>query len=129
MITEKAAIRGLAALAHHHRLAIFRALVAVAPGGVSAGDIAARLRIPASTLSSHLAKLHRAGLIRSQRQRTRVYYAVDIAGTGALLDFLIRDCCGGQPALCAFGATTTASHGGERREPTPLETLPTGRGT
>lgn len=129
MITEKMAIRGLSALAHHHRLAAFRALVAAAPDGLSAGDIADRLGIPASTLSAHLAKLHRAGLVRSRRQRTRVYYAVDVEGTGALLDFLMRDCCGGQPALCGFGAMATAGRGHERHDPTLLETLSTGRGT
>src|SRR5262245_30813199 len=92
-----------AALASELRLSVFRLLVGVAPGGLPAGQIADRLDVPASTLSTHLAQLERAGLLRSWREQQRILYAVDTEGTRNLVDFLIDDCCGGQPELCGYG--------------------------
>ena len=45
-----------AALAHELRLEVFRLLVATLPDGMAAGQIAQRLDVPASTLSTHLAQ-------------------------------------------------------------------------
>lgn len=93
-----------AALAHELRLKAFRLLVSAAPDNMPAGQIAMRLDVPASTLSTHLAQLERAGLIKSLRERQRILYSIDAAGTQALVGFLINDCCGGQPELCGIGA-------------------------
>jgi ArsR family transcriptional regulator, arsenate/arsenite/antimonite-responsive transcriptional repressor len=104
------------ALAHELRLAIFRLLVSHAPEGLPAGQIALRLQVPASTLSTHLMRLEQAGLLRSRRERQRIVYSVDTAGTRSLVDFLVRDCCDGQPELCGLGrnagsvGTTRARH-------------------
>ncbi len=92
-----------AALAHDVRLTVFRLLLAKSPDGLPAGQIALRLEIPASTLSTHLAQLERAGLLRSWREQRRILYAVDIEGTRRLVGFLVDDCCGGQPELCGIG--------------------------
>ena len=92
-----------AALAHDLRLRVFRLLVAKAPHGLPAGQIAVRLEVPASTLSTHLAQLERVGLLRSWRERQRILYAVDTEGTKGLVAFLVNDCCGGQPELCGYG--------------------------
>ncbi len=46
-------IAALAALAHEHRLAVYRLLVEAGPGGLSAGVIAERLGVPPSSLSFH----------------------------------------------------------------------------
>jgi DNA-binding transcriptional ArsR family regulator len=111
----KQALPCLAALAHETRLAVFRLLVREGPAGISAGDIAQRLGVPPPTLSFHLKELERAGLIRAARQHRQIRYATDYAGTRALLDFLMRDCCQGHPELCGSGAgdqescTTTAA--------------------
>jgi len=91
------------ALAHELRLAIFRLLVGHAPDGLPAGQIALRLQVPASTLSTHLTQLEQAGLLRSHRDRQRIVYAIDAEGTRSLIDFLVKDCCDGQPELCGFG--------------------------
>ena len=93
-----------AALAHDLRLRVFRLLLSRSPSGLPAGQIALRLQVPASTLSAHLAQLERAGLLRSWREQRRILYAVDTAGTKALVGFLVNDCCGGQPELCGFEA-------------------------
>jgi ArsR family transcriptional regulator, arsenate/arsenite/antimonite-responsive transcriptional repressor len=94
-----------AALASDIRLRVFRLLVSKAPEGMPAGQIAWRLEIPASTLSSHLAQLERAGLLRSWREKQRILYAIDTDGTQSLVGFLVNDCCGGQPELCGLGTT------------------------
>ncbi len=91
-----------AALAHKLRLSVFRLLVGVAPNGLPAGKIAMRLDVPASTLSTHLAQLERAKLIKSSRDRQRILYSIDAGGTQALVGFLVNDCCGGQPELCGL---------------------------
>ena len=90
----------LAALANEHRLTVFRLLVTVGPSGLPAGEIATALGIAPSTLSSHLAQLERAGLLRSRRVERRILYAVDLEGTRRLLSFLTEDCCQGRPELC-----------------------------
>lgn len=99
-----------AALAHEVRLAVFRLLVGELPGGLPAGQIARRLHVPSSTLSTHLAQLERAGLLSSSREQQRIVYAVNVAGTRDLVRFLVSDCCGGQPELCGLGGDRKTKH-------------------
>jgi ArsR family transcriptional regulator len=94
------ALSALAALANETRLAIFRLLVERGPEGLSAGVIAKRLGVPASSLSFHLAHLHRAGLVRQRRQSRSLIYAIDITAMNALMGYLTENCCGGNPAAC-----------------------------
>ena len=68
--------------------------------GLSAGVIAARLKVPPATLSFHLAKLENAGLIKAQRRSLNIFYSPDHNGIRALLGFLTEDCCQGRPELC-----------------------------
>jgi DNA-binding transcriptional ArsR family regulator len=95
------ASRALSALSQETRLAAFRLLVGAGPDGLPAGGIARRLGIPHNTLSSHLAILVAAGLVASRRDGRSVIYRADIEGTRTLLGFLMEDCCGGRPELCA----------------------------
>ena len=94
------AVRALAALAHEHRLAIFRRLVAQGPSGLAAGEVARRVGIGATSLSFHMKELDRAGLVRSWRDGRFVRYAVHIEGMRQLLSFLTEECCEGRPELC-----------------------------
>jgi arsenate reductase len=100
---EHDAIRALAALAQEHRLQIFRLLIRQAPYGLPAGQIGACLGISASTLSSHVAQLERAGLLRSWREHQRIFYAADPEAFRGLLGFLTEECCAGHPELCGYG--------------------------
>jgi DNA-binding transcriptional ArsR family regulator len=106
---ERNAIEALAGLAQEHRLRVFRLLLREGPGGLPAGQIAERLGVPASTMSSHLAQLERASLLRSRRDQRRILYAVDLDGVPRLLAFLIEDCCQGHPELCGYGRGRTAA--------------------
>jgi protein-tyrosine-phosphatase/DNA-binding transcriptional ArsR family regulator len=89
-----------AALSVDTRLNLLRLLMAEGASGLPAGDIAARLALPASTTSFHLAALERAGLTQSTRQGRQIIHAVRIVGLRQLLAFLTETCCGGRPDLC-----------------------------
>ena len=89
-----------AALGQESRIGVLRLLLAQGPNGLSAGELAAALAVPASTTSFHLTALERAGLIVSTRRGRHVIYAVRIAALRELLVFLTEACCGGRPELC-----------------------------
>jgi len=95
------AVEALSALAHASRLAVFRLLVRAGPEGLRAGEIAREVGALPNTLSSHLTILAHAGLIRSRRDGRAIVYSADYDGMRALLGFLMDDCCGGRPEICA----------------------------
>ena len=103
---ENVAVEALSALAHPTRLKAFRLLVQEGPNGLTAGDIAHRVAVPPSTLSTHLALLQRAGLLSARRLDRRIFYAADYEGTRRLLSFLTEDCCQGRPEICGALAET-----------------------
>jgi len=92
------AVTRLAALAQETRLAIFRLLVQRGPEGLCAGDIQARLKLAAPTLSFHLKELTHAGLLEPRQDGRFIYYAPDFAAMNALLGYLTDNCCGGAAA-------------------------------
>jgi DNA-binding transcriptional ArsR family regulator len=106
---EHEAIRALGALAQTHRLKVFRLLVQQLPQGLPAGQIAARVGTAASTMSSHLAQLERAGLLRSWREQRHIFYAAHPEGLRQLLTFLTEECCDGRPELCGYDPPGTLS--------------------
>jgi DNA-binding transcriptional ArsR family regulator len=73
-MNEDEALRSLSALAHPTRLRVFTMLAGAADPGVSSGDIAEAIGIPANLMSSHLAILQRAGLISSTKDGRAVIY-------------------------------------------------------
>lgn len=94
-------ILALAALAQSTRLDVFRLLVTHEPDGLPAGDIARELAVPHNTMSSHLGILSRAGLVRSERRSRSIIYRADLARLREVVTFLLQDCCGGHPEVCA----------------------------
>jgi len=95
------AVEALSALAHSSRLAVFRLLVRAGPDGMPAGEIAREIGALPNTLSTHLTILGHAGLIQSRREGRSVIYSANYQGMRALLGFLMEDCCGGRPEICA----------------------------
>lgn len=91
----------LAALAQGTRLDVFRLLVRHEPDGLPAGEVARRMAVPHNTMSAHLAVLARAGLVRSERHSRSIVYRADLDRFRALVAFLLKDCCGGRPEVCA----------------------------
>lgn len=94
------AIAALSALAHGHRLKLFRLLLRRGASGMPAGEIADAVGISPSSLTFHVGLLDRAGLLRSWRVHRNVFYAVDIDGMRRLMTFLTQDCCDGHPEIC-----------------------------
>lgn len=97
------------ALGNETRLRTFRALVEAGQAGMAAGVIARSLAVPPSTLTTHLGALVQAGLVRSWRAERNVFYAVNVDGIRALIDYLTADCCRGRPELCGFTEAGEAS--------------------
>lgn len=95
------AVDALSALAHPSRLGVFRLLIKAGPEGLSAGAIAHEIGSLANTLSANLAVLSGAGLIVARRDGRRILYRANHERMRALLDFLVDDCCGGRPEICA----------------------------
>ena len=105
------AVDALGSLAQDHRLSIFRLLVQAGEAGMPAGAIAEALDVPNSSLSFHLAHLHRAGLINQERRSRSLIYTADYASMNALVGFLMEYCCAGaacgSEAICAPADAST----------------------
>ena len=97
---KSACISALGALAHETRLDVFRSLVKAGQSGLLPGEISQDLGVLQNTLSTHLAILHRAGLVTSRREGRTIRYMADMDGMRSCLGYLMEDCCGGQPELC-----------------------------
>lgn len=95
------ALLAFAALAQPTRLEVFRRLIAHEPDGLQAGEIARQVGVPHNTMSTHLAILSRAGLIEARRQSRSIIYQARLDAVRALAGYLVRDCCGGHPEICA----------------------------
>lgn len=94
------AVSALSALAQEQRLAAYRLLVQAGAPGLSAGNIADALGMPASTLSFHLRQLEHAGLVLCRKAGRQRIYAADFAAMNALLAYLTENCCGGDEGRC-----------------------------
>jgi ArsR family transcriptional regulator len=94
------ALAGFAALSQQTRLAIVRLLVRAGPKGVPAGSVAEAVRVSASNVSFHLKELERAGLIEARREARSIIYSANYDTLRGLIDFLMKDCCGGRPEIC-----------------------------
>jgi ArsR family transcriptional regulator len=99
LVDASVAVAAFCALAHEHRLALYRLLVQAGADGLPAGAIADALGLPASSLSFHLAQLHRAGLVTQERRHRSIVYRSDYAAIDALVGYLVENCCAAR--LCA----------------------------
>jgi ArsR family transcriptional regulator len=96
-----AIIEALGALAHEHRLAIYRLLVQRGPEGLPAGAIGQRVGLLPSSLTFHLQNLQRAGLIAQRRESRQLIYSADFAVMNGLVSYLTENCCGNSSAECS----------------------------
>jgi ArsR family transcriptional regulator, arsenate/arsenite/antimonite-responsive transcriptional repressor len=74
-------------------------LVERGPAGLSAGELAERLKVPPSSLSFHLRALQHARLITQRRASRQMIYAADFGSMNAVVQFLTENCCGA--GVCA----------------------------
>ncbi len=94
-------IAALAALAQTTRLDTFRLLVQREPDGVPAGELARLMAVPQNTMSAHLSILARAGLVSGERKSRSIIYRANLDRLRDVMLFLLKDCCGGRPEICA----------------------------
>lgn len=90
METEHA-VAALGALAHEHRLEIYRLLVERGPDGLPAGAIGVAVGLAPSSLTFHLQNLHRAGLIVQRRESRSRLYSVDFEAMNGLVAYLTEN--------------------------------------
>lgn len=99
-------VRSLAALAHAHRLQVFRALVVAGPQGMTPGVMAEGVGIAPTSLSFHLKELMNAGLVTQERHGRNLVYRAAYEQMNQLLGYLTENCCAGTE--CAVGAPAAA---------------------
>ena len=90
---EPQALAAFAVLSNATRLRILKALVATGPEGLPAGDIAVAVEASPSRASFHLSAMASAGLVTATRNARQIAYAVDYTQIGALIRYLMEDCC------------------------------------
>lgn len=98
-----AIVTALSALAHGHRLEVFRTLVQAGPEGLNAGTLAGLLDVSPSSLSFHLKDLVKADLIQARHVGRQIFYSARFETMNGVLAYLTENCCGGNPCspVCA----------------------------
>lgn len=109
------AVGMLAALAQPARLAIFRLLVEAGLNGMSAGSIAQKQKLPAATLSFHVAQLARAKLVTAQPNGRFIYYVANYPAMDNLIAYLTDKCCGGEACLPRTAAPAASTSRKQRK--------------
>ena len=109
-------IDALGALAHEHRLAIYRILVEQGPAGLPAGVIGERVGLVPSSLTFHLQSLQRAGLITQERASRQLIYSADYSVMNGLVAYLTDKCCTASAESCAPGCGTPAAKVSRRKK-------------
>ncbi len=89
---QKAAAQ-LAELGHETRLCIFRRLVRAKDKGLTVGQLQEILDVPASTLSHHIARLVKVGLISQTRQGSSLICTYDKKIRDGLIAYIQDECC------------------------------------
>jgi DNA-binding transcriptional ArsR family regulator len=110
-------IEALGALAHEHRLKIYRLLVQRGPEGLSAGTIGQRFGLLPSSLTFHLQALQRAGLITQRRESRQLFYSADFSVMNGLVGYLTENCCGNSDAECSASCSPAPVEKVTRRAP------------
>jgi ArsR family transcriptional regulator, arsenate/arsenite/antimonite-responsive transcriptional repressor len=83
----------LAELGHPTRLSIFKLLVMSGADGMSVGNIQQEMSIPGSTLSHHIAKMVKVGLIKQVRESRTLYCIPQFESLNEVISFLQDECC------------------------------------
>lgn len=94
METSEAA-KSLEAISNETRLKIFRYLVKAGEKGAAVGEIQKKLEIPGSTLSHHISKMTRVGMVIQERQSTTLLCRANFDAMNSLISFLTDCCCEG----------------------------------
>lgn len=94
---EQQVIKAMSALAQTVRLRVYRALVVAGPQGLTPGDLAGQLDVPATSLSFHLKELMHADLVSQEREGRHLIYRASFEHMNGVLSYLTEHCCQGRP--------------------------------
>ncbi|WP_370529873.1 ArsR/SmtB family transcription factor [Salinispirillum sp. LH 10-3-1] len=83
----------LAELGHPTRLGIYRELVKAGKTGMPVADLQSTLAVPGSTLSHHISRLMRVGLVRQVREGRVLRCFAQYDRLNLLIGFLQEECC------------------------------------
>ncbi len=75
------------------RLRIFKHLVKAGNAGATVGEVQKKLGIPASTLSHHISKLTKVGIVSQERQSRELICRANYDLMQDVLDYLMANCC------------------------------------
>lgn len=100
-MNEQKALAALSSMSNETRLRMFRLLARSGAEGMTAGQVADAVGATPSRASFHLASLTEAGLVTSQRQARQIHYAINFQEMGALMQYLLQDCCQGNAVVRA----------------------------
>ena len=92
-MNETDALAAFASISSAMRLRILKGLVEAGNDGLSAGEIAESVGATPSKTSFHLSNMSDAGLVTSKRHARQITYRIDFATVGALMRYLLEDCC------------------------------------
>jgi len=95
-MNEHEVVRALGALAHGHRLQVFRALIVAGASGMTPSVMSEGSGISPTSLSFHLKELMNAGLVTQERQGRNLVYRASFDHMNALLGYLTENCCQGE---------------------------------
>lgn len=84
------AVTVMSVLGHKLRIEIWRTLLSVGARGLSAGTLSVRLDVAPSSLSFHLQRMSRAGLLIQRNDKRKTIYAANNDIVDALCMFLSR---------------------------------------
>ena len=110
-------VEALGALAHEHRLAVYRLLVQRGPQGLPAGAIGEGIGLVPSSLTFHLQALQRAGLILQRRVGRQLIYSADFDAMNGLVGYLTENCCAEGDQACATACKPAATATKVRNKP------------
>lgn len=83
----------LAELGHKTRLGMYRALVKAGQQGLPVSAIQEQLQVPGSTLSHHITKLVKVGLVKQVREGRVLRCFAQYDQLNQLITFLSDECC------------------------------------
>ena len=98
-MTEAEATDAFAALSNPLRLQLIKHLVEAGATGLTAGAAAKSIGASPSGASFHLAALSEAELIVAERQSRQILYRARFDRLGALIGYLLHDCCRNDQAV------------------------------
>ncbi len=87
------AVSRCAELGNLTRLSIFRLLVRAGKDGLPVGEIQSHLNIPGSTLTHHIQRLVKVGLIKQRRESRILYCIPQMEAIREVAEYLLSECC------------------------------------